>query len=205
MLKGLKKLTLGVAVIALLATTTLWSAPAQASEPFIGQIMIVGFNFAPRGFASCEGQLLPIAQNTALFSLLGTTFGGDGRTTFGLPDLRGRTAVGVGTGPGISPMSWGEKAGVENTQLAVANLPPHSHSVSVKGTEARGNSEIPTGNTWASRSRDNDYSNATPVVEMKAGSVSIGNTGNGTSFTNMQPSLGLYHVIALVGIFPSRS
>ncbi len=205
MLKGIKKLTLGVAVIALLATTTLWSAPAQASEPFIGQIMIVGFNFAPRGFASCDGQLLPISQNTALFSLLGTTFGGDGRTTFGLPDLRGRTAVGVGTGPGISTMSWGEKAGVENTLLTVANLPSHSHSVSVKGTATRGNSEIPTGNTWASRSRDNDYSNATPVVEMKAGSVSIGNTGNGTSFTNMQPSLGLWHVIALVGIYPSRS
>jgi microcystin-dependent protein len=213
MLKGIKKLTLGVAVIALLATTTLWSAPAQASEPFIGQIMMVGFNFAPRGFATCDGQLLSIAQNTALFSLLGTTFGGDGRTTFGLPDLRGRVAVHVGTGPGLQLVTWGQVGGSNTNTLTVANLPAHNHAasatVTVKGTNARGNSELPEGNTWASRSRDNDYSNVAPDVVMNAASVEVavttGNTGGNAAVNNMQPYLGIYHVIALQGIYPSRS
>lgn len=213
MLKTCKKLTLGIAVVALLATTTLWSAPAQAMEPFIGQIMMVGFGFPPRGFATCDGQLLPIAQYTALFSLLGTTYGGDGRTTFALPDLRGRVAIHVGNGPGLQSVNWGQKSGTNTNTLTVSNLPAHNHAasatVTVNGTDARGNSEYPQGKTWASRSRDNDYSDAAPDVVMKAGSVLVdvttSNTGLGQAVNNMQPSLGIYHVIALVGIFPSRN
>ena len=96
------------------------------SEPFIGQVMLVGFNFPPRGWSFCEGQLLPISQNTALFSLLGTTYGGDGRTSFGLPDLRGRAPFGPGTRPGLSPVGWGERGGAETRTLVAANLPPHA-------------------------------------------------------------------------------
>ena len=101
------------------------------SEPFIGQITLVGFNFAPRGWAFCEGQLLSISQNTALFSLLGTTYGGDGRTTFGLPDLRGRVPIGPGTGPGLPSYSWGQKGGADREALAINQMPGHSHTVAL--------------------------------------------------------------------------
>jgi microcystin-dependent protein len=99
------------------------------SEPFIGQIMLVGFNYCPRGWAEANGALLPIAQNTALFSLLGTTYSGDGRTTFGLPDLRGRVPIGDGTGAGLSPYQLGQKGGVESVTLTSSQLPPHAHSI----------------------------------------------------------------------------
>lgn len=103
--------------------------PSRSFEPFLGQISTVGFNFAPRSWALCDGQLLPISQNTALFSLLGTTYGGDGRTSFGLPDLRGRSAVHVGNGPGLTPMTWGRKSGQENVTLGVRNMPAHNHTI----------------------------------------------------------------------------
>ena len=99
------------------------------SEPFIGQIMMVGFNFPPRGWAQCNGQLLPISSHTALFSLLGTTFGGDGRTSFGLPDLRGRIAKHIGQGPGLANVTWGQRGGRENVTLTIANMPSHTHTV----------------------------------------------------------------------------
>ena len=98
-------------------------------DPFIGQIELFGFNFAPRGWAKCEGQILSISSNQALFSLLGTTYGGDGRTTFALPDLRGRAALHTGTGPGLSTYSWGQKSGSPSSPLVPAQLPPHTHSV----------------------------------------------------------------------------
>ncbi len=97
------------------------------SDPFIGQIQTFGFNFAPRGWARCDGQLLPISSNSALFSLLGTTYGGDGRTTFGLPDLRGRAALHQGQGPGLSNRNLGQRAGAENTTLTVNQMPSHNH------------------------------------------------------------------------------
>src|SRR5215211_4319727 len=103
------------------------------SEPFIGQIMLVPYNFAPRGWAFCAGQILPIAQNTALFSLLGTTFGGNGQTTFALPDLRGRAPIGQGQGPGLSNISLGEAAGTETVTLLSTNMPAHSHTVTCDG------------------------------------------------------------------------
>ena len=98
-------------------------------EPFIGQIQAFGFNYPPRGWAKCEGQLLAINAYQSLFSLLGTTFGGDGRTTFGLPDLRGRSIVGMGNGPGLGDVRWGEKGGAENHTLTAAQIPSHAHGV----------------------------------------------------------------------------
>lgn len=178
---------------------------SHASEPFIGEIMMVGFNFAPRGWATCDGQLLPIAQNTALFSLLGTTFGGDGRTTFALPDLRGRVAIHVGDGAGLAPVSWGQRGGVETVVLTTANIPAHSHAATLKATDNYGNNEDPTDRIHAVKRRDKDFSNVAPNVNMSTTSIEVANTGGGQGFNIKNPFLGIYHVIALQGLFPSRS
>ncbi|TDS14362.1 microcystin-dependent protein [Maribacter caenipelagi] len=169
-------------------------------EPFIGQIMMVGFNFAPRGWALCDGQLLSIASNSALFSLLGTTYGGDGRTTFGLPDLRGRLAVHVGQGPGLQNRAWGQRFGVENNFLTEANLPSHKHTVNLPAKE-EANAEVPTGNFIAGAGFDGFGTTSDTTMA----TLPVSNTGGNVPITNMQPSLGIYYVIALVGIFPSRS
>lgn len=173
------------------------------SEPFVGEVMMVGFNFPPRGWATCSGQLLPISQNTALFSLLGTTFGGDGRSSFGLPDLQGRSAVGHGSGPGLSPISWGQRGGQENVTLTVNQMPSHNHALEAEATG--GTTSIAAGNLQANSSTDTPYvpGNTRPNAQMA--SDSIGNTGGGQSFNIRSPYLGMYYNIALVGIFPSRS
>lgn len=168
-------------------------------EPFIGQIMQVGFNFAPRGWALCDGAILPISSYTALFSLLGTTFGGDGRTTFGLPDLRGRTAKGVGNGPGLTPVSWGQKAGAETHTMTVAQMPSHGHTVTPKGASGPPDQDSPESHFSA----EGDFYNETGDVNMGAAAVS--NTGGNQSFSIRNPYLGIYHCIALTGVFPSRS
>ena len=170
-------------------------------EPFIGQIQPFGFNFAPRGWAQCFGQLLPIQQYTALFSLLGTTFGGDGRTTFALPDLRGRSIVGIGAGPGLSNITWGERGGNETTNLTVNNLPPHNHTVSVAVNTATGEESSSTMYLSSHASAFNDSASAGAVLS----GVSSGNTGSGQSFSNREPFLGINVCIALVGVFPSRN
>ena len=186
-------------------------------EPFIGQIQPFGFNFAPRGWAFCDGQLLPISQNTALFSLLGTTFGGDGRTTFGLPDLRGRVACHVGTGAGLSPMSWGERSGVEAVTLTTNQMPAHAHSATTelsltgKCNTGEGDSEDPVGNLPATAEEGAPYSTGSADGDMDGGAVqgtattTVNNYGDGQAHSNMQPYLGIYHCIALVGLYPSRS
>lgn len=167
------------------------------ADPFLGQIMQVGFNFAPRGWAECNGQLLPIAQNTALFSLLGTTYGGDGRTTFALPDLRGRISKHVGTGPGLAPVSWGQRGGAENVNLSAANIPP----LSIACNTGEGEESSPTGRFPAGLTED-----VVGFTDTANGSMANGVTGGaGTSFGIQNPYLGVYHVIALVGIFPSRN
>src|SRR5690242_18351749 len=118
------------------------------SEPFIGEIRAFGFNFPPRGWAICAGQLLPIAQNTALFSILGTSFGGDGRTTFALPDLRGNAPLHIGTGNGLTPRQLGETGGTAQVSLSLAQMPAHSHAVNCNS--GVGTSYIPSNNVWAS-------------------------------------------------------
>jgi microcystin-dependent protein len=178
-------------------------------EPFLGQIMMVAFNFAPRGWALCDGQLLSIQQNTALFSLLGTTYGGDGRITFGLPDLRGRIAINPGQGPGLPSYDQGESAGWPTTTLLVTNLPSHNHPIqasSANGTQSDPINAFPANaNVVPERGADpigvNAY--ATSANTTMAPST-VGNTGGGQPFNNMPPYLAVYHIIALQGIFPSR-
>lgn len=171
-------------------------------EPFIGQIMPVGFSFPPRGWALCDGAILAISTNTALFSLLGTTFGGDGRTTFGLPDLRGRSIRHVGNGPGVDPISWGQRGGFNDRTLSVANLPSHTHTVSVGVSTDAGEEASPAGQVIASSAAS---FNEDPTSGQTLGGVSAGNTGGGAALNVDNPFLGLYVCIALVGIFPSRS
>lgn len=199
---------------AVLALGLSLSAPQAAqADSYIGDIKMVGYNFAPRGWAHCDGQLLPINSYPALFSLLGTTYGGDGRTTFALPDLRGRSAVHPGTGPGLSPIQWGQRGGAEFHTLTTTQMPSHGHSATttaaLNGINTRGDSASPGGNTLASKPRTNIYSTTAPNVAMAAGSVTatttIGNTGGSQRFPIRDPFLGVYHVIALEGNFPSRS
>jgi microcystin-dependent protein len=170
------------------------------SDPFIAQIVMFGGNFAPRGWALCDGQLLPIAQNTALFSILGTTYGGDGRTTFGLPDLRGRVPVHPGNGPGLSPYQLGQRGGTESVTLNTTQIPPHSHALSAKGNPA--NDTNPAGKALGRAAEDTYVSGGTPVP---MDSASIGQAGGGQSHTNIQPYQTVNYIIALVGVFPSRN
>ena len=180
----------------------------------MGQVIMFGGNFAPRGWAFCEGQLLPISANSALFSLLGTTYGGDGRTTFALPDLRGRVALQPGTGPGLSRHNLGQQQGAENHSLTVANLPAHNHSGSVHVSSANATTSVPAaGNSIAAPGTGSGrnftptegFNAVAPDVALGATSVSTVNVGSGSPVTNMQPSLGINFIIALQGIYPSRS
>jgi microcystin-dependent protein len=175
------------------------------SDPFLSEIKIVSFNFAPRHWAFCNGQLLPIAQNQALFALLGTTYGGNGSTTFALPDLRGRGPLHFGGNTNL-----GQRAGAENVTLATSELPAHTHSTTqptVSGVAGNGNSPDPTGRRWAGLRRDAVYSNATPDTQMSSAAVTATNQAVGGSqpHNNMPPYLVLNFVIALQGIFPSQN
>jgi len=170
------------------------------SEPFIAEIKLFGGNFAPRGYAFTDGQLLPISQNSALFSLVGTTYGGDGRTTFGLPEMRGRTPVHPGNGPGLSQISWGQRGGIESHTLTVAQMPSHNHNYSMGASSEDVNSSDPAGNVLGVGSY---YTTEEPDELMRASAVS--NTGGNQSYSIRNPYIGIYHIIALQGIFPSRS
>ena len=178
-------------------------------EPFIGQIQLFPYNFAPRGWAFCDGQLLPISQNTALFSLIGTFYGGDGRTTFALPDLRGRVPVGAGNGPGLSNWNVGQKGGTETNTITTPQIPVHTHAFSGTVTvpvsaedadqdEAAG--KYLANGTFYHNAADASYG-AGPIPV--AGTV--GNAGGNTPVNNIQPSLGMHYCIALTGVFPSRN
>ena len=175
------------------------------SEPFIAEIIMFGCNFAPRGWAFCDGQLLPIAQNTALFSILGTTYGGDGRTTFGLPDLRGRVAIhdGSGTGPGLSPYRLGQKGGVEGVILTAAQMPNHHHAVAPPCNSGAQDDTDPAGKV-AGEGDGDIYANA-PGVNQVMRSFDSGVSGGNQSHTNIQPFNTVNYIIALQGVFPSRS
>ena len=188
-------------LLVVLTVAVSFSSSALATEPFLGQIILVGFNFPPRGFTECDGQLLPIASNTALFSLLGTIYGGDGRSTFGLPDLRGRVPMHNGNGPGLTPRTIGQKAGAETVQLTVGEMPTHRHNV--LGYGDAGDTAVPTANTWAINGREDNYSTADPNVAMDP--LAITQTGSSQAHPNMQPYLVLNYCIALTGIFPSRN
>jgi microcystin-dependent protein len=169
------------------------------SEPFLAEIRIVGFNFAPRGWAFCDGQILPINQNQSLYSLLGTTYGGDGRTSFALPDLRGRTPIHVGSSNGTSH-TLGQKSGEETHTISVAELPQHSHVM--QATTNTATSTSPGGNVLATAGA-NVYRNLTNPTAIASGSVA--NVGIGQAHENMQPWLAVNFCIALQGLFPPRN
>ena len=173
-------------------------------DPFIGEIRMFGGNFAPRGWAMCNGQLMSISQNTALFSLLGTQFGGDGVQTFGLPDLRGRSPLSQGTGPGLSPFVVGQMGGTEQVTLTSAQMPAHSHLVNADGNA--GGKNIPTGNYPGSVSpnaAEKIYSPGPPSGTMNAGMIA--SSGNNQPVPMRPPYLCVTFIIALTGIFPSRN
>lgn len=166
-------------------------------EPFIGQIMFFAGNFAPRGWALCDGTLLAIAQNQALFAVIGTIYGGDGRTTFALPDLRGRVPVHPGHGPGLSSYRLGQRGGAETTSLLANNLPAHSHALAAAAKPA--DEDIAAGNVLA-----NAELYASGTANTALGASSIGLTGEGQPINNLQPFECINAIIALQGIFPPR-
>ena len=176
------------------------------SNPFVAEIRIFAGNFAPTGWAQCNGQLMPISQNTALFSLLGTTYGGDGKSTFALPNLQGSAPMQAGQGPGLSLRDLGETGGEQNVTLIVTEMPSHSHGWQVTPTgRFGGSSNVPTGNSLSNGV-------ATDSVYGASGSGNIAMSPSGTSIAggslphnNMPPYLGLTFIIALQGVFPARS
>jgi microcystin-dependent protein len=174
----------------------------NAQEAYLGDIKMTGITFTQRGWMPCEGQLLSISNYTALFSLLGTTYGGDGRTTFGLPDLRSRVPVGYGTGPGLPSYNQGNTGGSTTNTLTISNLPAHSHSVIAISED--GNSSSPTNNFPAgTKLLDKEYATTGTTTNMNTNM--IGSTGSNTAVNNMQPYAVVRYVICVQGTFPSRN
>ena len=173
------------------------------SEPFIAEVRIFAGNFAPRNWAFCNGQLLPIAQNTALFSLVGTTYGGDGRTTFGLPNLQGRAPMHPGRGPGLTQRRLGQFGGTETSTLSVQQMPGHNHRLRCANTAA--DTGDPDGSLLAPSAplKDQQFSPGGSIASMHQGNLT--NTGGGQPHNNLPPYLAMYFIIALVGLYPSRS
>jgi microcystin-dependent protein len=187
-------------VLSLTLTSIIPFNSAEAQEPYLGDITFFAGNFAPRGWANCDGQLMPISQNQALFSLLGTQYGGDGRTTFALPDMRSRVAVGEGSGPDGLNFRIGQSGGVERVNLTAANLPPHTHSFSASTDNST--STVPTSKALAS----NDiYASDSSGDLVSLNQATLGNAGGSQSINNMQPSLVGRCIIAIQGVFPSRN
>lgn len=203
-----------VPAIVLIVLMTAMS-PAKAQDFYLGQIIMGGWNFCPRDTLPAEGQLLSIAQNSALYSLLGTNFGGNGTTTFGLPDLRSRTPVGKGASGGNPTVNLGQTGGQASTTLTVSNLPPHTHSVNAT---ASGTLRAAAGPAIASSADGNALSNSAsgtytsigqPTVEMRSGTVSVdvntftGVAGAATPFENRGPYIGITYCIVTAGLFPT--
>jgi microcystin-dependent protein len=170
-------------------------------DPFIGEIRMFAFSFAPQGWALCNGQLLPIAQNQALFSLLGTAYGGDGTTTFALPDLRSRVPVHQGQGPGLSPYAEGQAGGTETVTLAAAEMPLHTHPVTASSSAAT--SDNPAGRTLAHSASHTYHPEPGPPAVMNVNM--LGEAGGSQPHDNIQPYLAVTFCIALSGIFPAQN
>jgi microcystin-dependent protein len=175
-------------------------ASAQAEQPFVGEIAIVGFNFEPNGWAFCDGRLMAISQDDALFALIGTTYGGDGQTTFALPDLRGRVPIHQGSN-GFGSFVMGQTGGEETVTLTINQIPIHEHTIS--GQSGLGSTAIPTGGVWASQSQLNVYSSASADTPMNPASIST--AGGSQPHDNRSPFLTVNYIISLFGIFPSQN
>ena len=170
------------------------------SEPFLAEIRIIGFNFAPRGWAYCDGQILPINQNQSLYSLLGTTFGGDGRTSFALPDLRSRAARGPGDG-----ITYGQKGGDETVTLTEAQMPNHTHPFNIATAAATLRQDNPPGGGGVLANANIDMYREPGGATQTLDPASVSTVGNSQAHDNMQPYLTLGYIIALQGLFPSRN
>lgn len=207
--------TLGLAVVLAMGLNAAQPGKAVAQDHYIGQIFLGGWNFCPRNSVPADGRLLPISQYTAVFSLLGTSFGGDGRTTFGLPDLRGRTPLALGRGPGLSAFKLGQKGGAESTILSEAQMASHSHALSgavvsqVLGSSSSATTGSPTGAAPAIAGT-NSYASG-PPAPMAAGTAaldlsttSLSSTGQEQVLDLRDPYLALQYCIALEGVFPER-
>lgn len=174
------------------------------AEPFVGEIRMFAGNFAPSGWAFCDGQLLAISQNDALFSLLGTIYGGDGRTTFGLPDMRGRIPIHAGTGPGLTARALGAKGGVEAVTVTVDQLPSHDHTP-VQASGSAASERDPAGNVFAETDRDQYFEapDAGDIVNLSASAILT--SGGDQDHANLMPFQCIHFIIALFGIYPSRN
>ena len=173
------------------------------SEPFVAEIRIFAGNFAPRGWAFCNGQLLPISQNTALFSLIGTTFGGDGRTTTALPNLKGRAPMHPGRGPGLTARRLGQRGGVETVTLSEAQMPNHTHSLMCQTQP--GLIRLPSSTTAISRAQGGTPFHAQDSNLVAMADQVLPSTGGSQLHNNLQPFIAMNFIIALVGLYPSRS
>ncbi len=186
---------------------------AMAQECMMGELKLFGGNFAPRGWALAQGQLLAVSQHSALFSIYGTTYGGDGRTTFALPDLRGRAPVQHGNGPGVVNVALGQKYGADTTTLTANQLPSHAHTATtettLKATTSSGTTNIPTGNVLSDDGNDRIYAagpaNTDMGVSAIASSTTVAPAGGGQSVTIDGPRLGINYIVCMEGIYPSRS
>lgn len=199
---------LTVSAIAL-GTATATAPPAHAqSDPYLGQMMVTGANFCPRGWGEATGSLLPIAQYTALFSLLGTMYGGDGRTTFGLPDLRGRSAISQGQGPGLPNYTQGSKGGSTSFVLSTAQMPSHNHEAEVQTADGNANATDPRTAAFGrvATATEGYVTGVAPSGRFMAnGTVAIGNTGGSQAVNKVSPYQTLRWCVALQGIFPPRN
>jgi microcystin-dependent protein len=174
------------------------------SDPFVGQLSLVGFNFAPVGWALAQGQLLPISQNTALFSLLGTFYGGNGTSTFALPNLQNSVAIGFGQGAGLSLYDIGEQGGSQTVTLLASETPLHTHTASAKSLVKATVGQGPANNSFAEMTPGNAYTTSTSqVAQMSPAAIST--FGSSQPHNNMMPYLGMYWIIAMQGVFPARS
>ena len=174
------------------------------SDPFVGELMLVGFNFAPVDWALAQGQLLPISQNTALFSLLGTYYGGNGTSNFALPNLQNSVAIGYGQGAGLSNYVIGQQGGSQTVTLLASETPLHTHTASAKSIVRATVGQGPANSTFAEMTPDNAYTtNTSGLTQMSTAAIST--FGSSLPHNNMMPYLGMYWIIATQGIYPSRS
>lgn len=190
--------------LAVLACTTGMASPAMAQTPFIGDIIIVPYNFCPAGYFEADGRLLSISEYDTLFALYGTTYGGDGVTTFALPDLRGRFSIHQGQGAGLSNYVIGEASGAETRTLTVNNLPAHTHVASLRASATEGDSTSPV-NGWPALTAGLVYHTSTGANFMHSGTVEVGAAGGSQPIDSMAPFLTLRRCVAMFGIFPSQN
>jgi len=200
----MKNLLSSAAAAAMLAAgaASLTVAPAAAQEPILGELRIMPSSFCPRNWASAEGQLLPSNQYTALFSLIGNTYGGDGRTNFALPDLRGRTPLGEGVGPGLTPRATGQRPGAETVTLTIGEIPPHRHTF--RATSSMPDVGSVDGHGWGDFGTSFDGYNSGGPLNETAQQDALANAGGSQPHNNISPTLVIRYCIAMQGIFPQR-